>query len=223
MPSQPSAAKLLAESLTGHLGNAVGLNQSHPNREDSRAFGAMLEKSLLDARPTICRSVGASPMPRPGRRTIYDMAMRHDGAVVGLDVKTKDLDSTAYSDGGVCSVGNLIQFLVRDSATLMVAEIAHQSDGLGGRIVVDARVAPLHLLAASDFRIENLGKGQVRLNRPLQAAWADIDWDRTLPQFLDIFTDLAIAHFDHVGNVAAQRADAMRSFRAGGYARLVLP
>lgn len=223
MPSQPSAAKLLAESLIGHLADVVGLNQSYPTREDSRAFGAMLEQRLLDAWPTICRSLGATPLPRPGRRTIYDLAMQHDGALVGLDVKTKDLDSKAYSDGGVCSVDNLIQFLVRDGASLMVAEIAHQSDSRGGRIAVAAKAAPLHLLPASDFRIENLGTGQVRLNRPLHVAWADIDWDRTLPQFLDIFTDLAISHFERVGNVAAQRAAAMRSFRAGGYARLVLP
>lgn len=149
--------------------------------------------------------------------------MHRDDTLIGLDVKTKDLDGKAYSDGGVCSVDNLIQFLVRDRAILLLAEIAHQSDGNRGRRVAEVRVVPLHLLPASDIRIENLGTGQVRLNRPLHTLWPQIDWNQTVPDFLNIFTDLAIAHFMHVGEVAGQRVEAMRAFRAGGYRRLVLP
>ncbi len=223
MPTKPPDAKTVAEDLTTHLAAAVGLGTTYPAREDSRAFGAMLEKRILDAWPSICVAMNATALARPGRRTIYDFAMRHGGVLVGLEVKTKALDSRTYSDGGVCSVGNLIQFLVRDQACLMVAEIAHKSDGNDGRIVAATNVAPIHLLPVSDLRLENLGKGQVRLNRPIHALWPDIVWDRTLPQFLDIFTDLAVAHYGRVGEVAAQRADAMRAFRAGGFSRLELP
>lgn len=63
--------------------------------------------------------------------------MHRDDTLIGLDVKTKDLDGKAYSDGGVCSVDNLIQFLVRDRAILLLAEIAHQSDGNRGRRVAE--------------------------------------------------------------------------------------
>lgn len=43
-------------------------------REDSRAFGAMVEQRIVDNWPEICRSLGYDPLDRPGKRTIYDCA-----------------------------------------------------------------------------------------------------------------------------------------------------
>ena len=69
-------------------------------REDSRAFGAMIEKQITDNWEGICKSTSSEYVPNPGRRTIYDFASRHKGVFYGFDVKTKDLDSSRYSEWG---------------------------------------------------------------------------------------------------------------------------
>jgi hypothetical protein len=84
-------------------------------REDSRAFGAMIEKRITDNWDRICSELGYSALDRPGRRTIFDFAFQETDQIVGIDVKTKDLDSTRYSDGGICAVGNLLKFLANDN------------------------------------------------------------------------------------------------------------
>lgn len=63
----------------------------------------------------------------PGRRTIYDFASRYNNSFYGFDVKTKDLDSDRYSDGGVCSVANLLKFLANEKAIFVVAEFGHRN------------------------------------------------------------------------------------------------
>jgi hypothetical protein len=69
-------------------------------REDSRAFGAMIEKRITQNWTKICNELGYEPLDIPGRRTIFDFACKVDGRLFGFDVKTKDLDTTSYSDGG---------------------------------------------------------------------------------------------------------------------------
>jgi hypothetical protein len=78
-------------------------------REDSRAFGAMIEHRIIVNWKGICSRSGFVPVDLPGRRTIFDLGFKIEGRIVGIDVKTKDLDSTKYSDGGICAVGNLLQ------------------------------------------------------------------------------------------------------------------
>jgi len=78
------------------------MRTSISSREDSRAFGAMIEKRITSHWPSICENLGYMPSPIPGRRTLYDFAFNHGQQIVGIDVKTKDLDSSRYSDGGIC-------------------------------------------------------------------------------------------------------------------------
>jgi hypothetical protein len=94
-------------------------------REDSRAFGAMVERRILDNWEAICTRSGFTPVELPGRRTIFDFGFTIGGSIVGIDVKTKDLDTTTYSDGGICAVGNLLKFLANDKGQFIIAEFGH--------------------------------------------------------------------------------------------------
>lgn len=192
-------------------------------REDSRAFGAMIEKRITEHWPEICRKYSYQALDIPGRRTIFDFAFRHEGHVVGIDVKTKDLDSTRYSDGGICAVGNLLKYLANDGGIFVIAEFGHnESSGKAGtRDLEYIRVAPFTLLPSNCYRIENLGTGQVRLNYTLNQVWDEIEWDRDLKAFYDVFTDLAITHYQRVGRDAQKRMDSIIAFKKGGYARFM--
>lgn len=190
-------------------------------REDSRAFGAMIERRITDGWVGICANLGAEAVVAPGRRTIYDFACRYDGAFFGFDVKTKDLDSVRYSDGGVCAVGNLLKFLANDAGIFTVVEFGHNQarEDRDLRDLEYIRVAPFHLLPPNAYRIENLGTGQVRLNYSINQLIEEIEWDRPLHRFFDIFAELAISHYERVGRDAIKRSEAMRRFRDDGYRR----
>jgi hypothetical protein len=43
-------------------------------REDSRAFGAMIEKRITETWVEICSLMGVVPLELPGRRSIFDCA-----------------------------------------------------------------------------------------------------------------------------------------------------
>jgi hypothetical protein len=45
----------------------------------------------------------------------------------------------------------------------------------------------------------------------------EIDWGRSDNAFFDIFTDLAIVHYERVGRDAKKRIDSIRAFRERGY------
>lgn len=96
-------------------------------REDSRAFGAMIEKRITDNWGSICTELGYAAMERPGKRTIFDFAFFKNDQLVGIDVKTKDLDSKKYSDGGICAVGNLLKFLANDKGVFSHSGVRTQS------------------------------------------------------------------------------------------------
>ena len=197
----------------------VDLRSGLSAREDSRAFGAMIEKRLKDNWAALCQTVGSVAERNPGRRTIYDFAAKVDGTFFGFDVKTKDLDSAIYSDGGVCAVGNLLKFLANDKAMFIVVEFGHNKakEGTNLRDLEYIRVAPFHLLPSTAFRIENLGTGQVRLNYTINQIYEEIEWDRELNGFFDIFTDLSILHYERVGRDALARISMIKKFREGGY------
>ncbi len=195
------------------------LRSGMSEREDSRAFGAMIEKRITDNWETICDELGYPALDRPGRRTIFDFAFMDDDRVVGIDVKTKDLDSTAYSDGGICAVGNLLKYLANDHGTFLIAEFGHNkaSDRTERRDIEYIRVAPFIMLPQNAYRIENLGTGQVRLNYTLNQIWDEIEWDREINDFYDLFIDLATTHYKRVSRDAMRRIEALEKFRANGY------
>lgn len=188
-------------------------------REDSRAFGAMIEKRITDNWERICSDLDYSALERPGRRTIFDFAFQEEDQLVGIDVKTKDLDSTRYSDGGICAVGNLLKFLANDKGVFLLAEFGHNrsSERSQRRDIEYIRVAPLILLPQDAFRIENLGTGQVRLNYTVNQVWDEIDWDREINEFYDIFVDLSIQHYRRVSRDAMKRITALEEFKNNGY------
>lgn len=188
-------------------------------REDSRAFGAMIEKRITENWLNICSNLGYQDGNIPGRRTIYDFACKINDKLFGFDVKTKDLDSTRYSDGGVCAVGNLLKFLTNDKGVFMIVEFGHNKSSTknSSRDIEYIRVAPFHCLPKNTYRIENLGTGQVRLNYTINQVWNEIDWNRSYTNFFDIFCDLAITHYKRVKVDAEKRIKSIEQFKNGGY------
>lgn len=98
-------------------------------REDSRAFGAMIEHRIKQNWDDICARCGCTPEDLPGRRTIFDFGFKIQKTIVEIDVKTKDLDTAKYSDGGICAVGNLLKFLANDRGQFIIAEFGHNQSG----------------------------------------------------------------------------------------------
>ena len=190
-------------------------------REDSRAFGAMIEHRIKQNWEAICSRCGFAPVDMPGRRTIFDFGFQIGKSIVGIDVKTKDLDSTKYSDGGICAVGNLLKFLANDHGQFIIAEFGHNQAGTDAltRDLEYIRVAPFTCLPINAYRIENLGTGQVRLNYTINQVWEEIEWERDINRFYDFFTDLAIKHYQRVGRDAQSRILAIEAFKNGGYTK----
>jgi hypothetical protein len=190
-------------------------------REDSRAFGAMIEHRIKQDWEGICSRSGWSPQVLPGKKTIFDFAFKIEDCIVGIDVKTKDLDVRKYSDGGICAIGNLLKFLANDRGQFIIAEFGHNQSGAASdaRDLEYIRVAPLTALPMNAYRIENLGTGQVRLNYTINQVWDEIEWERNMDQFYDFFTDLAIKHYQRVGRDAQKRIHDIAAFKNGGYAR----
>jgi len=212
--------KKISEQIQGKLSDLFEeLRSGISEREDSRAFGAMIEKRIADNWEQICQDLGYTSLDRPGRRTIFDFAFHSGNLLVGIDVKTKDLDSTRYSDGGICAVGNLLKFLANDKGIFLIAEFGHNksSEKRNMRDIEYIRVAPFIMLPQNAYRIENLGTGQVRLNYTIDQVWDEIAWDRDINEFYDIFVDLAITHYRRVSSDAMKRITALERFRSDGY------
>jgi hypothetical protein len=188
-------------------------------REDSRAFGAMIEKKITKNWNAICSDLNYVPIHIPGRRTIFDFACKVGDQLFGFDVKTKDLDKARYSDGGVCAVGNLLKFLANDKGVFVVVEFGHNksTEKNNSRDIEYIRVAPFHTLPVDTYRIENLGTGQVRLNYTINQSWDDIDWTRSYSDFFDIFCRLAITHYRRVKTDADKRILSIEQFISNGY------
>lgn len=189
-------------------------------REDSRAFGAMIEKRVIKSWKKICQDMEFEFVPIPGRRSIFDFACKIDGQLFGFDVKTKDLDSKIYSDGGVCAVGNLLKYMANDKAMFVIIEFGHNKSNSKNesRDIEYIRVAPFHSLPVDIYRIENLGTGQVRLNYTINQAWNEINWDRQHKDFFDIFSGLAISHYQKVHSSAEKRIQSIIEFKKLKYA-----
>jgi hypothetical protein len=55
------------------------LRSGMSEREDSRAFGAMIERRITENWERICTELGYQALLIPGRRTIFDFACKVDG------------------------------------------------------------------------------------------------------------------------------------------------
>ena len=188
-------------------------------REDSRAFGAMIERRITENWQRLCADLGYEPIEIPGRRTIFDFACKIDGELFGFDVKTKDLDTTRYSDGGVCAVGNLLKYMANDKGIFMIVEFGHNTSGAKKetRDIEYIRVAPFHVLPQDAYRIENLGTGQVRLNYTINQVWDEVKWSRSYPEFFEIFCALALTHYKRVKADAEKRMQSIIAFKDSNY------
>lgn len=205
--------------LTSHLTSA---GRSFSAREDSRAFGGMIEQSITSDWNGICAAMNVVEHPGAGKKSIYDAAFQSNRRpidIVGVDVRTKDLDEKRYSDGGVCSVGNLLQFMVQRNGILLIAEVGHKVSKRGSehRVIAYVRVAPLHCLPEASYRIENLGTGQIRLNQSICECYDGIEWNRSNHQFYEILCPLAIGHYKKVVQTSTGRVKAIEAFIAGNY------
>ena len=188
---------------------------------DSRAFGAYVEKMVKDRWIELCQSWDKSPNPHPGRRTIYDVSFTDKGHLVGIDIKSKDLDESRYSNGGICAVSNLLKLLVREKGLLVLSEFGYTISG--GKVDFSYVASiPIHCLPEKIYRIENLGTGQVRLNYTLQEALPDVNWNRTRIEFFESFAKLCIDHYNRVSKVALKRRKAIEDFIKSGYTTIRL-
>lgn len=116
-------------------------------------------------------------------------------------------------------MGNLLKFMANDKGVFVVVEFGH-NQAVADKDLRDLeyiRAAPFHLLPDNCYRIENLGTGQVRLNYSIHQVWDEIDWERSHKKFFEIFTDLAIAHYERVGRDALKRVDSIREFKKNDY------
>ncbi|MBU1432424.1 hypothetical protein KKF91_17945 [Myxococcota bacterium] len=212
--------KTLSASIEGKLSELFDeLMSGISEREDSRAFGAMVEKRITTNWGKICSDLGYDALPQPGRRTIYDFGFMFKGQLVGIDVKTKDLDSTKYSDGGICAVGNLLKYLANDKGIFLICEFGHNraSEKSDARDIEYIKVCPFIMLPKDAYRIENLGTGQVRLNYTVNQVWDEIDWNRDPIEFYELFVNLAIQHYKRVSKDAMNRIASLEDFRERGY------
>lgn len=213
--------KLIAEQFEERIANLFDeLRSGMAEREDARAFGAMIEKRITQNWERICEEFGYEAVSIPGRRTIFDFACKIDDVMFGFDVKTKDLDTTKYSDGGVCAVGNLLKYLANDKGVFFIVEFGHNqsSEKSNARDLEYIRVAPFHTLPKDCYRIENLGTGQVRLNYTVNQVWNEIEWERPYKTFFDLFCDLTLVHYRRVKADADARIKSIEDFRNNDYA-----
>lgn len=190
-----------------------------PEREDSRAFGALIERTVIEARKTICQDLNMGCDTIPGKRTIYDFATKYNQTLFGFDIKTKDISKGKYSDGGVCSLANLIRFLVNQKGVFVIVEVAHsQSDEDSSKRVIEfVRTTPLHTIPVRFMRIENLGIGQLRLNKRTDDLMEHIDWNKDPNDFIKEFIPLVTEHFKKVSQKATDRIKAINNFKESGF------
>lgn len=137
----------------------------------------------------------------------------------GFDAKTRNLHPGRYSDGGACSVGNLLSFPSRGRRVLVIVEVGHKrkADNAEARLVQYVALAPIHALPADAFRIENLGTEQLRLNATVRDLVNRIDWSGDTNAFFDFFIDLAIDHYRSVSQTAEERIVKLDRFGESGY------
>jgi hypothetical protein len=215
-----STLRELCQTIDETLTEFIGMRDI-AQQPDARAFGGYVEAAVLASWPDLCVVWCVAPLAHPGRRTIYDASFKAGDLVVGVDFRTKDLAKGRYSDGGICAVGNLLRWMVKERSTLLVTEFGYTIDD---EIAAFAYVAtaPIHALPSETYRIENLGTGQLRLNASVRDILPTVAWDRTAEEFFEAFSGLCLTHYDRVRVGAAVRLAAVEDFVASGYTRISL-
>jgi hypothetical protein len=149
------------------------------------------------------------------------VSFEHHNQVVGIDIKSKDLDTTRYSDGGICAISNLLRYLVRENGAFLLSEFGYHIDG-GDVKFAYVKTAPFQCLPFDIYRIENLGTGQIRLNYTIEEAWDGIEWDRTNKRFFKNFSQLCLEHYKRVAGDANKRYKAIEGFIDSDYTEVRL-
>jgi hypothetical protein len=215
-----AALKDLCARVDAAFGELVGARE-FPEQADARAFGGFVEQVVLRTWPELCRGWKVDCLGLPGRRTIYDAAFVTGDGIVGIDIRTKDLARERYSDGGVCAVGNLLRRMVKEKATLVISEFGYTiDDGVASFEYVAS--APIHVLPLDVYRIENLGTGQIRLDRSVGDSLGAAEWDRSPEAFFTEFASLCVAHYRRVQERAALRIEAIDAFVESGFSEVAL-
>ncbi|MDR1818122.1 MAG: hypothetical protein LBR07_08170 [Puniceicoccales bacterium] len=187
-------------------------------REDSRSFGGFIQKQITDNLAQICAGIGCEPEKLPGKKSLFDFAFRMNGRRVGVDIKTKDADKGAFSDGGICTVENVLKFLANENGIFLVAEIGHvraSTDSLL-RDIKYIHVAPFIGFPFDSYRIANLGTGQIR-SSSLAVMLEKIEWERTCSEFCREFADKIEEHYKKVSRDANERLQKIKQFKENGY------
>ena len=220
-------SKDIEDELNVLFQSKTGLSE----REDSRAFGAMVQKSIEDSWAAICtkrewkletivaraKKKGVADPDKPGRKSIFDCACIINGQFIGLDISTTDLDDKKYADGGITSVHNALRFHSTDKAQLLIAEFGHKR-GLvkGTRDITHIKVAPFICLPKEIYGIENLGTGQIRFKNTLNNVV--IEWKRSKEEFFNMFCPLVKDFYKHVAEVAlSERISDIENFEKVKY------
>jgi hypothetical protein len=212
--------RVLCQQIDSSLARLVH-EREFPEQPDARAFGAYVEQAALGEWGELCSEWSVEPRDHPGRRTIYDASFVAEGVVIGVDFRTKDLADNRYSDGGICAVGNLLRFMVRESATLVITEFGYAiEDGVATFDYVVS--APIHALPIATYRIENLGTGQLRLNDSIHDCASAIAWERSTEEFFAEFAPLCIKHYGRVKERADLRIKSVEDFIASEFKAIAL-
>jgi hypothetical protein len=212
--------KEIAAAIDGSLMTLV-TRAAVPEQPDARAFGAAVEKAVLSQWVELCRAWGVTALPTPGKRTIYDAGFVCDSGPVGVDFRTKDLCEGRYSDGGICAVANLLRWMVRDGATLLVTEFGYTVENGFANFAYVAS-ALLHTLPFDVYRLANLGTGQLRLARSIRESLPEAARDRPPAEFFAFFSSLCVGHYERVRDDAIARIRAIEGFADSGFSSIAL-
>jgi hypothetical protein len=185
-----------------------------PRYPDSRGVGGAIQAELLEGWDELCKGWGATPEPEPGPKTMYDAAFTLSNVFVGVDFSAKKSAEGGYSDGGICSVADLLRFYIRTTGLFLVAQVRY-SQTESNTTADSVRVAPLHALPMANFSIANLGTGQIRLSDPLDET--EVDWGRSKETFLREFASIAKQFYADVGAQASRRAESVQAMVDSGF------
>ncbi|MFT5860258.1 MAG: hypothetical protein ACI865_002367 [Flavobacteriaceae bacterium] len=188
---------------------------------DSRSVGGKIEHFVKHNWETFCETWNVIPQPLPGARSLYDISFLKDNVLHGVDIKTKNIGESKYSDGGIGAVKNLLNFYDKTSGFFFITEFGYSSDERNHNFVY-VKTAPFHCLPLDNYRIENLGTGQIRFNKTINEVYDDIDWDRSVQDFLGHFCDLAAAHYTKVAAVSLNRRASIEKFKASNFTEFKL-
>ena len=105
--------------------------------------------------------------------------------------------------------------MANDKGIFVIVEFGHNKSGekYESRDIEYIRIAPFHTLPSNCYRIENLGTGQVRLNYTVNQVWDEIEWERSYPEFFNIFCELALTHYKRVKADADKRIQSILEFK----------